>query len=404
MAPGSSSTAVETVLTFLESVGRRSEAESYLRLFRQLPKQSFAVITVGPQVFENALGSLVEQVKFLSELGLYAPLALGVPGDCPPGAGQEFCELLAEEGVDSTLFAVDGLDPRAIEQALCSERMPVLAFSGAKFSMRERFRSLTRLTQALNSRKVVVLRWEGGIGPHGLPELELHPGYSLAMHAGGISVVNLRVDWPALQKHPAISTADSELVEQLEGLLRENGRERLTVSVAAPLDLLRELFTVRGAGTLIKLGSAIERHPSFETVDLTRLERLLGSSFGRAVRPGVLDRSPLAVYLEASYRGVALLESSTHGAFLSKFAVEPVAQGEGIGQDLWRALIRDHSRVFWRARPNNPIRAWYLTLCDGMLRLPDWHVFWRGISSESIASLVEEARSRPIDFVDVGTS
>ena len=34
----------DVVLTFLESVGRRAEAELYLRLFRQLPKESFALI------------------------------------------------------------------------------------------------------------------------------------------------------------------------------------------------------------------------------------------------------------------------------------------------------------------------------------------------------------------------
>ena len=41
--------AAGVVLTFLESVGRRSEAELYLKLFRELPKESFAIIAPGPQ-------------------------------------------------------------------------------------------------------------------------------------------------------------------------------------------------------------------------------------------------------------------------------------------------------------------------------------------------------------------
>ena len=57
-------------MTFLESVGRRSESELYLRLFRELPKESFAIIAVESAVVRYAAGSLVEQLRFLRELGL----------------------------------------------------------------------------------------------------------------------------------------------------------------------------------------------------------------------------------------------------------------------------------------------------------------------------------------------
>jgi hypothetical protein len=73
------------VLTFLESVGRRSEAEFYLRLFRKLPKQSFALIVVAEPVVEAALGSLVQQLRFLADLGLQAPVILGALSSEPGG-------------------------------------------------------------------------------------------------------------------------------------------------------------------------------------------------------------------------------------------------------------------------------------------------------------------------------
>ena len=66
------------MLTFLESVGRRSEAEFYLRMFHGLPKESFAIIVPGGPVVRSALGSIVEQLRFLSDLGLYATVVLGL--------------------------------------------------------------------------------------------------------------------------------------------------------------------------------------------------------------------------------------------------------------------------------------------------------------------------------------
>ena len=99
---------------------------------------------------------------------------------------------------------------------------------------------------------------------------------------------------------------------------------------------------------------------------------------------------------------MAILEPSRFAPYLSKFAVEPVAQGEGIGQDLWQAIVRRHASLVWRSRPSNPIGSWYVNLCHGMLRLADWHVFWRGLNAGQIASAVAEARSRPNDFQTPG--
>jgi acetylglutamate synthase len=71
-----------------------------------------------------------------------------------------------------------------------------------------------------------------------------------------------------------------------------------------------------------------------------------------------------------------------------------------MGRDLWQALSRDHASLFWRARLENPIAGWYTSLCDGMMRLTDWNVYWRGVSPTSIPALIEEAASRPQDFRD----
>jgi bifunctional N-acetylglutamate synthase/kinase len=161
---------------------------------------------------------------------------------------------------------------------------------------------------------------------------------------------------------------------------------------------LKELFTVRGAGTLIKRGTAIQRRDSYAELDLGRLRQLLESSFQRALDPDFFERAPLAIYFEASYRGALIVHHERPAPYLTKFAVEPEAQGEGIGNDLWQAMLRDFPRLFWRGRPDNPINSWYQSVCDGMLRLPRWQLFWRGIEPAQIAEIAARADALPSDF------
>ena len=88
------------------------------------------------------------------------------------------------------------------------------------------------------------------------------------------------------------------------------------------------------------------------------------------------------VYVEQDYRGAALVAQTPLGGYLSKFAVTREAQGEGIGQDIWTELIADHAALFWRARADNPVRAWYERQCQGRWGSGSWTVYTRGIPHE----------------------
>ncbi|HYJ07520.1 MAG TPA: hypothetical protein VEX18_00885, partial [Polyangiaceae bacterium] len=118
------------MLTFLESVGRRSEAEFYLRMFHQLPKESFAIIVPGGPVVRSALGSIVEQLRFLADLGLYATVVLGL---FDPEQGGASSERLVKRLPAASLapspheMSEEGL-VGAVRDELRKERIPVLHF------------------------------------------------------------------------------------------------------------------------------------------------------------------------------------------------------------------------------------------------------------------------------------
>lgn len=394
--PQPSSALAEGVLHFLGSLGQRSEAELYLRLFRSLSRGHFALLVPTRGVIEEHSGMVAEQLGFLRHLGLYPSLLLGAVDSVDQEHFDELERALGEVDLKPCFYDVGEGDKAELarEPSLAPDTIRVFRMS------RPSDATLAQVTGEIAPRKVLFLRRAGGLGPHQGPRVELGPGHFLPAGGSGICVINLRNDATALLEQDFFGDQDrlwlarSEMV--LEGSL---GRDlRATVTVASPLSILRELFTVRGEGTLIKLGSAIQTVSGYEALARDRLETLLSDAFGRAVLPHFWSRAPLQVYLEADYRGVALLEPGRDAAFLSKFAVLPIAQGEGLGQDLWWALSKDYPAVYFRARVSNPINAWYRTVCDGMHRAGEWIVYWRGVKAERLPELIRDALSRPEDF------
>lgn len=394
--------AAEAVLTFLESVGRRSEAELYLRLFQQLPKESFALIAPAAAALRQGLGAFVEQLRFLSDLGLSAPLVLGL---FDPAGADALAERLNRRLTSAGLSPVEhvlGETDLALQMRddLRAGKLPLVRFgSDADGSVRSRFAALARLAVALDTRKLVLVRTRGALELASDRREATAQAHLLAVDNGAVSLVNLRTDADLLLGGRLLRREDAELLEHVRHFLDDVAPRSPLVSITAPLALLTELFTMKGAGTLVKRGSAIQRLESYAQVDVSRLRALLGASFGCAVRDELFARTPLALFVEEDFRGAAIVEPTEVAPYLSKFAVEPVAQGEGMGRDLWQSIAREFPRLFWRTRSGNPIASWYLAVCDGMVRLPTWQVFWRGIEPELVPRVVECALGIGDDFV-----
>jgi acetylglutamate kinase len=210
--------------------------------------------------------------------------------------------------------------------------------------------------------------------------------------------VNLTTDVPSLLASRELSRKEVLILEYARRLCEEEAPPSFTVAVTSPLNVLRELFTVKGAGTLLRRGARIVRHEGWTGVDVARVRALLASSFGRAPSEAFFARTPSRVWLDEDYRGCVILSDTPLGAYLTKFAVSVEAQGEGIARDLWEALVVETPVVFWRARRANPISDWYARLCDGLMRLPAWTVYWRGLAPASIPAAIDWAGGQPVDI------
>jgi bifunctional N-acetylglutamate synthase/kinase len=380
---------------FLESVGQKADVDLYLKHFRSQRKESFAIIAADAQIVRAALDPFHFDLRILAGLGLYPVVLVGLlDARDADKQSQRILEWLLEDEVAARVIG-SGTDlPQEIQttvrQTLQENVIPIVSLDAAKeLAIDDRFRLLRTLAAGLQTQKVIFLSTSAGIEREGAPR---------------ISLVNLQTDYQHLVDSPDLPRRHGSLLRHVKTLL-EQLPQRMSVAVVNPLQLLRELFTITGAGTLIRKGSRIEKYDGLAGVDRARLTNLLESAFGRALVPGAMEDGGLVmsqaeyVYLEENYLGAALLGNTPIAPYLSKFAVDRQAQGEGIGREVWSMMIRDFPTFFWRAVPSNPIVPWYAKNCDGLIRLPDWHVFWRGLSPDKIQPAIEYAVSLPRAFV-----
>jgi acetylglutamate kinase len=384
--PPPTSEQAETVLRFLESVGRRAEAEFYVQLFRAGPKEQFGAIFVDASVARHATEAVVLHLKFLAGLGLAPLTVLGAfePGDASDHAAR-IVRRLERQGIAAALVPAGDVAAMSAEVVrLCRAAvLPVLALTTADGeTVDARFATLGAVLAAIASRKLIVLHRRGGLQQNGAL----------------LPLVNLSADVPSLLASRELTRKERAIVAQAARLVASSPASRLAVTITSPLNLLRELFTVKGAGTLLRRGAAILRFDGYAGVDLARLRALVVSSFGREPVADFFERPVLRVYVEEQYRGCAILTDSPHGPYLTKFATDREARGEGIARDLWDAFSADFGSVYWRARSANPINEWYTRLADGIVKTPEWWVFWKGLDLARVPELVGWALARPIDL------
>ena len=374
----------DLVLRFLTSIGRPAEAQQYLDLFRAEHPERFAIVHVAEGVVRHAADALAVELRYLAELGLFPVVAFGV---IEPGSAARAAERLAQAlapAVATTIVAAP--DPAACRAAIDARTLPLCVLDRDDGSVDRRFDALADLAGELGTTKMLFVTRRSGLQP---PDGRV------------VSIIDLTTEREQYLAPGALSAEPQKLLRQI-GRILDRVPHRLTVSVTSPLDVLRELFTVKGAGTLVRKGSTITRHLRWDDVDRPRLRALVEESFGRPLQPDFEKRPILAIYVADLHRGAAVVTPAPLAPYLSKFAVNTVSRGEGEGRDLWRAMAADMPRLFWRSRAANPITSWYREQCDGMARIAiadaPWWVLWRGLAPLEIPSAIHYCQAAPPDF------
>jgi hypothetical protein len=354
----------KTIRLFLDGIGRRDEYEFYLNKFQSEHSACFALLCPDPGSIEAGAEVLAFDLHFLLRLELVPAILL-----CGEQAAA-MRKALSAESIFQFHDLADGDAKTFIRLAKSHEKVPVLVTEPSDLET-----TLLRLVPDV-AKRVHFIRAAGGLRNS---TGELMP-YIYTQRENIHPLEPLEFDYPALGR---------KLLEERPGL---------HLSITSPLNLLQEIFTVKGAGTLFRKGSEILHYEGLADVGHDRLVGLLEASFGKKLKNEAFLANVAEAYIEKEYRGAVLLEHHPAGLYLSKFAVGREARGEGLAMELWREVADHHAALFWRSNAANPFNSWYHQRADGHHLEGKWQIFWRGVAPGAISAIIDYCGARDEDF------
>lgn len=383
-----------------ELVGENQDSLTYLNTFRAIPKESFALIYIDSLAFSEYGESFLFDLKLLQGLELYPIVLLEASvfeyakhfykgslcfwGDTW-NLKQNFETHEKHNYTDRVCVEEVRLKSNPslkIQNIIQKQKIPFLLYEDS-FS----FSELGDILNDLKLSKILYLSSESMF----LDKETQAP----------ISIIHLQNEYSFYMNYQFFSENEKKLLNEFYQLLKLYPSLK-SISITSPATLLKELFTVKGRGTYFKLGSKILIYNSIQDLDVTRLKLLLEDAFKKKVKDDFFQNQFDSIFLESNYRGAAIVIQSPYGNFLSKFAVNAVARGEGIGREIWDSMIAKYGSIFWRAKIQNPINKWYMKICNGCFKFPNWNIYWIGYKPENIPQIVNYLLNLPEDFYESG--
>lgn len=425
----------------LSQLGASREARYYLKQYSKDAELQFAVIKIGGAVLDEQLDVLAAALAFLRNLGLM-PIILHGAGPQLDVALQEAsietvkksglrvttpevmevarpviyranrhlvsaldAQGIRAQGIQHGVFVCDYLDRdefglvgeiqkvdlEAIRDAVHRGVLPVVACLGESTTGQ-----VMNINADIAARELI---WE--VKPHKIIFLT-GTGGLLDESGRIISAISLRTDYQYLVEQDWVHSGMQLKLEQISQLL-SGLPESASVSITSVDNLARELFTHRGAGTLIRVGEEIVERNSFSPEFRGKAAALLEQGFNRKLKADYFDDLPLECILSSESTGaMAIILKGVDGIpYLDKFAVTPEAQGAGLGAAVWQALMLRCPQLYWRSRADNPITPWYFDQADASFTREKWVAFSVGIDDfDQLHRCRDDCLSRPESWVE----
>ncbi|MBF0197171.1 MAG: hypothetical protein HQL32_05655 [Planctomycetes bacterium] len=153
--------------------------------------------------------------------------------------------------------------------------------------------------------------------------------------------------------------------------LKAHGPE-VSLQIAPAHQILPELFTSKGAGTLLSLGYQFNTL-SIKEINKKQLLELLEQGFEKPLKANYIDSldESSRIIIEKEYRGAVIFQNISGSFYLDKIVVSPQYLGYGLGSLLLDELFEQignittpNPRLFWRAKLDNPYLSKYSRLVN----------------------------------------
>ncbi len=369
----------DKVIRSLSAIGAIKDARFYAELFSSQEPEQFALIVIDPRCLKNPLlEALIGNIRILSDLGLTPTLLVGALDDDMTSI--KFQSQRLAKDLESAKVRTVRLNTASyglidsLKKAAGQGRITVL-----ENTTPQKRKDLIALVDRLSPGKVIFLQPSGGISQN------------------GIRVPVINIDDDAQLKLNGLSHGQARFIDLARKML-DSPKRNIVYIIASPLNLLQELFTIKGSGTLIRRGARVNTYKGLRSLDLQALKSSIEFGFEKPVISELADWPVKTIFIEQNYRGGAILTEVANLTYLSKFWVVKEAQGEGIARDIWDVLVKKNHKFFWRSRLSNPFNDWYIKSCDGMQVSGNWRVFWRGLETQDIQTAIDNAIAVSEDF------
>ncbi|VAV96560.1 Acetylglutamate kinase [hydrothermal vent metagenome] len=430
----------QVVRELLGAMTEGREVRAWLKQFTQLERQRFAIIKIGGGTLRDEMPTICSALSFLQKLGL-SPVIVH-------GGGPQIDDALRQAGIETP--RIDGLrvtSPAAMPVIASALREVSLGFvsalnakgANAVFCPAETvqatliepeklgrvgtpsridFDAIAQITQngqlpILSSVAMADDGQEANINADALVRelaIGLQPqkiifltptGAILDADGGRISAIHLLKDYETIIAEPWLLGGMKLKLQQINDMLEQLP---LTTSAAitSPDQLVKELFTHGGSGTLIRKGEKTPVICQQEQLDEPALRGLIETAFGRTLLAEYWQNLDFAFAIaSSSNRALALVTRQRGHLYLDKFAVSEQARGEGLGAAVWKVLLAQAPVLFWRSRISNPVNPFYFAEADGSAKSGDWRIFWCGqIDWADLPTQIEHIANLDDTFVE----
>lgn len=358
----------------------------FLQEFQSLSPESFAILYADSETIFESSEALFSDLKLLYQLDLFPFVVLEEDSFQYLKVFFPLEQMGKDQGEEKTLGFSYEIIPRekplldTVKDSIQKKKIPILLWNDETEKLEtvlERCRSL------LHSAKIIYVSIDGPLKDPTSGKVK--------------SIFQLENNFQ-LPTDISITESQKEFVELSEALLSKIEDPKFNIVLTSPFTLLTELFTVKGSGTLVKRKNKIRKFDSTDGVDMERLFRLIEESFGKKLKPAFFQTKFDVLFLEESYRACAWMQKTEYGYLLSKFAVNGVARGAGVGRDIWDQILEHCSPLFWRSKPDNTINKWYMSIAQGIEKDQHWYYYWLGVDKALIPGIVGLLQSQPEDF------
>lgn len=365
-----------TVRLILESLGRSEEVEFYLKRFKSTNSSNFCILIPDYDTLNELWESFLFSIETLDKLELFAIIYVG---------GYESKNYFPKFQEHDFFYLTSHLD------FLNKEIKKTIVFFDDNTFLKFYLNHQNQLP-----RRIHFVRGKGSIhDPNNQPYNQIQPLL--------IETINSyeKLHFKLYEVPDKVSENDIGIYAIASYLYQKV--PDIHISITSSLMLLKELFTIKGSGTLLRKNSKIIHFKKQEITQeiITKAKSIIETSFQKRLLPDRL-KNITDIIFDENFQSLIVLEQMEFGFYLSKFAVSIESRGKGIAQDLWNYLENQRLPLFWKTHISNFIKKWYEKISDGHTIVPNFPyvIFWKNISYTTIPQIIEYLIQRGSDFYE----